>query len=69
MELEAASGRVITVKRNADFISSPELTGICFRARHMLGAARVNYWLNRKNIWEPIMGQVTVFCPLMTTFV
>src|SRR5450631_1737966 len=26
-----------------------------------------SYWLNRKNIWVPIMGLVTTFCPMMPT--
>jgi hypothetical protein len=28
-----------------------------------------NYWLNLKNICEPVMGLVTVFCPLTTALV
>jgi len=28
---------------------------------------RSNHWLNRKNIRVPLMGLVTVFCPLTTT--
>jgi hypothetical protein len=26
-----------------------------------------NYWLNWKNCWVPVMGLVTVNCPLATT--
>jgi hypothetical protein len=30
-------------------------------------AGNYDYWLNLKNCCEPVMGLVTVFCPLTTT--